>query len=462
MTDIESVIAHIKTREQHALAGLEAFLRIPSISTSVEHAADVYRAAEWAASYLREIGCETVDIMPTDGHPVLFASWMKAGAQAPTLLVYGHTDVQPTDPIEEWESEPFLPEIRGENIYARGATDMKAQIIAFFEAVRACLQASDLSLNIKFLLEGEEEVGSPNLEAFVRANEELLACDVCLNLDAGILAPDVPSLQYGLRGLSYFELRIQGPAADLHSGKFGGAIENPAMVLCELIAGMRDANGLVTLPGFYDNVRPLTKDDRSEMRALPQTEQWWLEKTGVRALPQGMEYTPTERATARPTLDVNGLYGGFSGEGSKTVLPAKAMAKISMRLVPDQTPEQIHQGLLAYLNQNVPPTVTYELVEMTGALPGVIDRQSPAVLAASKALEKVWDKPVQFTRDGGTVPVVNLLKELLGVDTLLFGFGLPDDNPHAPNEKQHLPTFFQGIEAYVRFLCEFESLHVIA
>lgn len=462
MSDIEAAIAHAKTREPQALAGLEAFLRIPSISTSEEHAGDVFRAAEWSASYLRELGCETVNIMPTGGHPVVIASWMKAGARAPTLLVYGHTDVQPVDPIEEWKNDPFIPDIRGESIYARGATDMKAQIVAFFEAVRAILRTSTLPLNIKFILEGEEEIGSPNLDAFVGNNAELLACDVCLNLDAGILAPDIPSLQCGLRGLSYFELRLQGPATDLHSGKFGGAIENPAMVLCELIAGMRDAEGLITLPGFYDHVRPLTEEERSEMRALPQTEQWWLEKSGAKALRQGMQYTPTERATARPTLDVNGLYGGFTGEGSKTVLPAKATAKISMRLVPDQTPEQIHQSLLAYLDQNVPPTVAWELVSLTGALPGAIDRESPAVKAARKALEEVWDKPAQFTRDGGTVPVVNLLKELLGVDSLLFGFGLPDDNPHAPNEKQHLPTFFRGIETYIRFLYEYGSLRATA
>jgi acetylornithine deacetylase/succinyl-diaminopimelate desuccinylase-like protein len=452
VTRIEAAINEIKAREEQALAALDAFLRIPSISTSSEHAADVARAAEWCAATLRELGCQDAEIIPTDGHPILFASWMTAAATAPTILIYGHTDVQPTDPIEEWQNDPFTPEIRGENIFARGATDMKAQIVAFFEALRAILATSELPLNVKFLLEGEEEVGSPNLESFVRSNAELLACDVCVNLDAGILAPDTPSLQCGLRGLSYFELHLQGPAADLHSGKFGGAIENPALVLCELIAGMRDSDGLITLPGFYEEVRQLSDADRAEMAALPLTEQWWLEKTGAPALRQGMAYTATERATARPTLDVNGIYSGFSGEGSKTVLPAKASAKISMRLVPDQTPEQVRQSLLAYLNENVPPTVAWELITMTGALPGMIERESQAVVAATKALEEVWGSKPRFTRDGGTVPVVNLLKEQLGVDSLLFGFGLPDDNPHAPNEKQHLPTFFRGIETYVRFL----------
>jgi acetylornithine deacetylase/succinyl-diaminopimelate desuccinylase-like protein len=286
----------------------------------------------------------------------------------------------------------------------------------------------------------------------------LLASDICVNLDAGILAPETPAIMFGLRGLAYYEIRLQGPKADLHSGKFGGAIENPALVLCELIAGMRDDNGQVTLPGFYDSVRELSMDERREIQRLPQTDAWWLKKTGAPALRQDHPYSATERATSRPTLDVNGLLSGFVGEGSKTVLPAQAMAKISMRLVPDQTPEQVSKGLISYLEANVPPTMTWELEELSSAHPAILNLDSKAVAAASEALQAVWGTPPVFNRDGGTVPVVGLIKELLGVDSLLLGFGLPDDNPHAPNEKQHLPTFYRGIETYIRFMYQYAAM----
>lgn len=453
MSDLLSAITYSEENQQSSLDALIEFLKIPSISALSEHKPDVLAAANWCAAELQNLEMENVEVLPTGGLPVVYGSWLHAGSGATTILVYGHYDVQPIDPIDEWLSQPFDPDIRGENIFARGATDMKAQIVALLKAVEALKNSVGLPVNLKFLFEGEEEVGSPNLEAFIHDNKELLNSDFCLNLDAGILAPDIPSIMFALRGLAYYELHLQGPASDLHSGKFGGAIENPAFVLCDLIAGMRDESGRVMLPGFYDNVRPLSDEERAGLASLPQTEEWWLEQSGAKAIRQE-EYTPTERATARPTLEVNGILSGFTGEGSKTVLPATAMAKISMRLVPDQTPEEVRISLEEYLKENTPPTVTLDLIEMAGCHPGIMDRQTTAVEAASRALETVFGKTPLFTRDGGSVPVVGIIKDLLGIDSLLLGFGLPDDNPHAPNEKQHLPSFYKGIETYIRFMDE--------
>jgi len=451
LSDLSPGLSYLQENKQGALDALIEFLKIPSISSLSEHKDDVQAAANWCATKLGKLGMDHVQVYPTAGHPVVCGSWLHAGNNAPTVLVYGHYDVQPVDPLDEWISRPFSPDIRGENIFARGATDMKAQIVAFLKAVEALKNAGALPINLKFIFEGEEEIGSPNLEAFIQDNTQLLTADFCLNLDAGILAPDIPSIMFGLRGLAYFEIRLQGPAADLHSGKFGGAIENPAFVLCDLIAGMKDESGKVTLPGFYDNVKPLSNEERAGMASLPQTEEWWLEQSGAKALPQE-EFTPTERATARPTFEVNGILSGFTGEGSKTVLPASAMAKISMRLVPDQTPEQVRLSLEEYLKDKTPPTVTLKLIEWAGCNPGIMDRETAAVKAASAALETVFRKAPLFTRDGGSVPVVGIIKDLLGIDSLLLGFGLPDDNPHAPNEKQHLPSFYRGIETFIRFM----------
>jgi acetylornithine deacetylase/succinyl-diaminopimelate desuccinylase-like protein len=327
---------------------------------------------------------------------------------------------------------------------------MKGQIVALLKAVESLVHTTGLPVNIKFMLEGEEEVGSPNLAAFIKKHKDLLSCDFCLNGDGSILDPDTPALTFSLRGLAYFELRIQGAARDLHSGMFGGAVDNPALVLCKLIAGMRDERGQVTLPGFYDKVRLLSDSERAELVAMPDS--WWLEQTGTKQLFGEQGYTPSERATIRPTFDVNGLLSGFTGEGSKTVLPAKAMAKISMRLVPDQRPEEIQTALEEYLQANTPPTVTWELEELSSCLPSISERDSKWVHAADQAFAAVWGKSPVFTRSGGSVPVVGLIQDLLGVESLIMGFGLPDDNLHAPNEKQHLPNFYRGIETYIRFL----------
>ena len=452
MSARSSAIEWARSHQADALEDFKTILRIPSISTLPENNEDVERAAEWITENLRELGCEVAKTIETGGHPVVYAEWLEAESDKPTILVYGHYDVQPPEPLEEWESDPFDPQVRGENLYARGASDMKGQMIAFLTAVKAIQSTSRLPVNLKFMFEGEEEVGSPHLADFIHEHKDMLSSTFCLNCDSGILDPETPSLTYALRGLSYFELRLQGARSDLHSGLFGGAIDNPANVLCQLIAGMRDASGRVTLPGFYDDVRPLTDEDREEMVAKPDS--WWLEQTGVPVLFGEEGYTAAERATARPTLDVNGLLSGFTGEGSKTVLPAKAMAKFSMRLVPDQDPNKIKTIVETYLTENAPPTVTWELEDLSSCFPSISERDSASVRAATRAFEKVWGKAPVFQRQGGSVPVVGIIQELLGLESLIMGFGLPDDNLHAPNEKQHIPTFYRGIETYIHYLFE--------
>jgi acetylornithine deacetylase/succinyl-diaminopimelate desuccinylase-like protein len=451
MSRYDDAIEYARTNRDRSLHSLMDMLRIPSISTLPEHIPDMHRAAEWLVQRLTALGFEGARTLPTARHPVVYAESRKAGPAAQTILFYGHYDVQPTDPLDLWRTDPFDPVIDGDNLYARGASDMKGQVVAHLAAIEAILNTGPLPVNLKFMLEGEEEIGSPSLPAFIEQNRALLQSDFCLNGDSGILAADTPALTIALRGLAYFEINVQGPSGDMHSGGFGGAVDNPALVLCQVIAGMRDAQGVIQLPGFYDQVRPLTARDRDEMARLPTDEAWWLGQTGAPKLDGEAGYTSTERATARPTLDVNGFLTGFTGEGSKTVLPAKAMAKVSMRLVPDQDPKDIRAGFEAYLQQHMPPTVTWSIIEHASCRPSIIDMDARPVAAAARALETVWGKAPLYARTGGSVPVVGQIKDLLGIDSMLMGFGLPDDNLHAPNEKQHIPTFHKGTEAFIRF-----------
>jgi len=308
-----------------------------------------------------------------------------------------------------------------------------------------------LPVNVKFLIEGEEEIGSPHLKTFITKHKELLSSSFCLNLDSGIISAELPSISYALRGLAYFELRLFGPDHDLHSGMFGGVIHNPAQVLCELIAGMHDQNGRVTLPGFYEKVRQIDTNERAELSRLPLDEDFFLKNSGAPALYGENGYTPVERVGARPTLEVNGLLSGYTGEGSKTVLPSTAMAKISMRLVPDQNPDEVHQHLLQYLETHAPSTVRWEVTSMTGSSASIVDRNHPAILALSQAQESIWGVKPVFKREGGTVPVVAQMLEILNTNSIISGFGLPDDNAHAPNEKIHLPTWYRGIDTIILF-----------
>ncbi len=433
------------------LAELQDFLRIPSISTLSEHKPDMQRCAEWVAAQLEGIGLQNVEIMPTSGHAVVYGEWVRAPGK-PTVLVYGHYDVQPVDPLDEWTAGPFEPTVRDDGyLYARGASDMKGQVHACLKALEALLAHDELAVNVKVMVEGEEEIGSPSLSVFMRAHAEKLKCDVALNADSGIIEKNLPSLIYGLRGLAYFELWVHGPDHDLHSGTFGGTILNPAQALCELIAGMHDTDGRITLPGFYDKVRALSDEERAELRRLPHDDAVWLKMTGAPALYGEKGFTTVERFGARPTLEINGLYSGFIGEGSKTVLPAKAMAKISMRLVPYQDPAEVEQQLRAYLEQRAPQTVRWELKALAGGPAAIIPRDTAYIQAAVAALEATFGVRPVFELAGGSVPVVVLTKQILGVDSIMLGFGLRDDNIHSPNEKQSLPNYYRGIETYIRF-----------
>jgi len=426
-------------------------LRIPCISTLPDRRDDVRRAAEWLADELRRLGIEKAEVLKTPGHPIVHGEWLHAPGK-PTVLVYGHYDVQPVDPLDEWVSDPFDPVERDGNLYARGASDMKGSIVAFLKAVESLRASDGLPINLRFLFEGEEEIGSPNLPDFISNNRDMLGADVALNCDGQILRPDLPSLTYALRGLAYFEIEIVGPKQDLHSGMFGGAVHNPAQVLCELIAGMHDADNRVTLPGFYDRVRPLDDEERAALAGNPVTDEDWKALAGVKALWGEKGYTATECTGARPTLEVNGIISGFTGEGAKTVLPARAMAKVSTRLVADQDPAAIHGQLCAYLRAHAPETVSWEVRELSHGDGAIMDRRSPFMQAAVRALRETFGTGPVFKREGGSVPVVAMMQKQLGFDSIMMGFGLPDDNIHAPNEKQHLPTWRRGIEAYIRFL----------
>lgn len=448
---LENALAFARANQQRFIDELAEFVRIPSVSTDPNAKPEMQRAAEFVAGQLRTLGFERVQIYPTPRHPVVYGERLDAGPGRPTVLIYGHYDVQPAEPLELWHSPAFEPTVRGENLFGRGASDMKGQVMVSLKAAEAWMNNGGLPVNVKFVVEGEEEIGSPNLEAFIAAHKDLLACDVAINPDTGMIGAEVPTITYGLRGLAYFEIRLSGPDHDLHSGVFGGAVHNPAQVLCELIAGMHDAQGRITLPGYYDSVRPLSAEERAELARLPMDENFFRQQTGAPALHGEAGYTSVEQVGGRPTLEVNGLLSGFTGEGSKTVLPAKAMAKISMRLVPDQDPEQVHQQLLAYLRQNAPKTVKWEVIKMASGPASITDRHLPAVTALSNALEATWGKRPVFKREGGSVPVVSQMQRILGVESVLTGFGLPDDNLHAPNEKVHLPTYLRGIEAFIRF-----------
>lgn len=448
----DAALRYAEVNRDRFLEDLKTLVRIPSISTDPDARQDMIHTAEWIANHLRQIGMTHVAVYPTDGHPVVYGENLHAGSGKSTVLIYGHYDVQPAEPLGLWNTPPFEPTQVGENLYGRGASDMKGQVIASLSAIESLLHEDCLPVNIKLLIEGEEEIGSPSLSDFITSQRQLLSCDYAINPDTGMLAEDIPTITYGLRGLAYFEIRLSGPEHDLHSGLYGGVVQNPAEVLCELIAGMKDEQGRVLLPGFYDKVQPLLDDERNELAQLPVDEFFYLNKTGAPMLFGEAGFTPAERVGGRPTLEVNGLLSGFTGEGSKTVIPAKAMAKISMRLVPDQDPLEVHQQLEKYLGQKSPPTVKWEVINLAGGPASVTDRNLPAVKALEKALEATWGKRPVYKREGGSVPVVAQMQEILGVPSVLTGFGLPDDNLHAPNEKLHLPTFFRGIDALIRFI----------
>lgn len=429
-------------------AELIELLHIPSISHDLAYKEEMNKAADWLADKLRSMGINNVEILPTAGHSVVYGEWLNGGASAPTVLVYGHYDVQSPEPLADWVSQPFEPDIRNENLYARGASDMKGQTLAAVNAVEAVVKTENLPINIKFLIEGEEEIGSKHLNEFLVTHREKLACDFSLNTDAGGMPDaDTPSICYALRGGTVFLLQIFGPSQDIHSGEYGGVVQNPIHVLSKLIADLHDENGHVTLPGFYDRVQKLDEEERAELARLPFNEEFLLKHSGAPALWGEPDYLPAERIGARPTMEVV----QFEAGQPKSAIPAKATARLSFRLVPDQDPAEVHEQLRRYLSTHAPPTVKWDLDFLGGGHAVITNRKSPEVFAMKDALQTVFGKRPIFQRAGGGIGAVLMFKQVLGIDSVLTGFSLFDDNFHGPNEKLHLPTWKKGMAALVHF-----------
>jgi len=455
---MDTVIDFINVNRDRYLDELKALLAIPSISALPQHAADVKRCAEWCGDEMRRIGLQNVRLIDTPGNPVVYGDWLGADG-APTILFYGHYDVQPVDPLELWESPPFDATIRDGEIYARGSADDKGQVFMHFKAIEAHLkQNGRLPVNIKIILEGEEEVGSAHLDDFIRAHKSELGANVVVISDSAMFDRGVPSICYGLRGLVYFQIDLRGSKTDLHSGSFGGAVANPAMVLAQVLAQMKDRGGRVKIPGFYDDVVPLTDEERKAWNTLPFNEKKYKKDFGVPKLFGESGYTTLERTWARPTFEINGLLSGFTGEGAKTVLPAVSMAKVSMRLVPNQSPDTIAKLFEEYLKKITPKTVELKVTRMHGGKPWMTAYDNPFVQAAGRAIEKGFGKAPVFTREGGSIPVVSTFQEELGLPSVLFGVGLPDENAHAPNEKLDVSNFHNGIIASAILYQEIASI----
>jgi acetylornithine deacetylase/succinyl-diaminopimelate desuccinylase-like protein len=451
---MNSILPYLDSNKERYLRELKDFLAIQSISSQSAHNADMKRCAEWTAAQMRTIGLNNVQIMETPGHPVVFGEWMGAPGK-PTVLLYGHYDVQPVDPVNLWTSPPFEATVRDGNLYARGTSDDKGQVFIHLKAIEAFLRnKGSLPINMKMLIEGEEEVGSTHLDDFVRDHKELLKADLVLISDSSMFAKGVPSVCYGLRGLAYMEVEVTGPNSDLHSGSFGGSVHNPIQALSEMIASLHDKNGRITIEGFYNSVRTLTTAERDAYKKLPWSDTKYAKQLGVKRLYGEKGFTTLERLWARPTLECNGIWGGYTGEGAKTVLPAKAFAKISMRLVPDQTSEKAAALFERHLRKIAPKTVTVRVKALHGGEPAITPIHSPGVEAAVAALEKGFGKKPLYQREGGSIPIVVQFKRILGLDTVLLGFGLPDENAHAPNEFINLDNFFGGIRTSAHFYNE--------
>ncbi len=444
------VKSYIDSNKQRFLDELFDLLRIPSVSADSKHKGDVRKAAEFLAERFKETGVDAVEICETKGHPIVYAEKI-IDPSKPTVLVYGHYDVQPPDPLDLWTSPPFEPVIKDEKIYARGSCDDKGQVYMHVKAFETMMKLDQLPCNVKFMVEGEEEVGSDNLGEFVKANKEKLKADVILISDTAIISLDHPSITVGLRGLSYMEVEVTGPNRDLHSGVYGGAVANPINVLCDMISSLHDSHGRVTIPGFYDKVAELTAAERTAMNKAPFDLDEYKKDLAIDDIKGEDGYTTLERTGIRPTLDVNGIWGGYTGEGAKTVLPSKAHAKISMRLVPNQVSSEITELFTNHFNSIAPKSVNVKVTAHHGGEPAVTPTGSEAYLAASKAFEEVWNKKPIPTRDGGSIPIVALFKKELGLDTVLMGFGLDSDAIHSPNEHYGIKNFLLGIETIVSF-----------
>jgi len=443
---MDALTQYLEQNRDRFVDDLKAALRIPSISAQPDHRDDVKACAQHIADHLKSLGMTRVEVVPTAGHPVVYAEWLGAPGK-PTALVYGHYDVQPPDPLELWDTPPFEPTIRNGNLHARGAVDDKGQVYMHLKAIEAHMTVNGrLPINLKLVIEGEEEVGSESLAAFLKSRRKELDADVIVVSDTAMLGPDQPALCYGLRGILYTQIEVRGPAHDLHSGHFGGAVMNPGNALSVIIAGLKDADGHITIPGFYDRVRELSKAERESFARIPFDEKGYLGEAGAPAW-GGKGYSTLERITVRPTLDVNGLWGGYQGEGSKTVLPSFAAAKVSMRLVPDQNPDELYPAVEAHVKKLAPPGVSVRLLNLHGAMPFLIDPEHPSLQAARRALARAWSKPAVMIREGGSIPVMATFQETHALPSILMGFGLDDDQVHAPNEKFTLSCFHGGTKS---------------
>lgn len=446
----DAVMATVDRNQERYLEELHQLLSIPSISALSEHSNDMLRCAAWLREKMRALGLRHAEVMETGGHPVVYGEWRHPEPGQPTVLVYGHYDVQPVDPVDLWDSPPFEPEVRGGRLYARGAADDKGQFHMHLAAVHTLLsETGELPVNLKFLIEGEEEIGSEHLDEFIEANQGMLACDVAVISDTSFFAHGLPSITYGLRGMTYMQLDVAGPNSDLHSGSFGGSVMNPAEAVARIVAGLKDDHGRILVPGFYDKVRELTERERQEFRQLPFDEEEQARNLGVSEMYGEEGYSTLERVWARPTLEVNGIWGGFTGEGSKTVLPAEAHAKISCRLAPDQDPNEIYELVENYVQGICPPGVRVRVQHMHGGRPALVPFDHPVLQAASRAVERGFGQKPVFIREGGSIPVVATFAQLLGVPTVLMGVGLPDENAHAPNEWLLLENYLGGIRSAV-------------
>jgi acetylornithine deacetylase/succinyl-diaminopimelate desuccinylase-like protein len=446
-------LSFAQQNQQRFLDELKSLLRIPSVSTLPEHKPDIQRAAGFVADELKRIGFENVAVIATAGHPLIYADWLHAAGK-PTALAYAHYDVQPPDPLDEWISPPFEPAERNHNLYARGAVDDKGQLWMQVKAFESLFMSNNgrLPVNMRVLYEGEEEVGGESIEKYVRENPAKLKADFALVCDTELFAPDLPTLCVGLRGLVYTELECQGAATDLHSGIYGGAAPNPLFALCEIVTKLKDASGKILIPGFYDTVKAPTEDELKAWKALPFDEEHYRKtEVGSTVLTGEPGYSVLYRTWARPTLEVHGMPGGFTGTGAKTVIPARASAKISVRLVPDQDADDILAKYTKFVNSLVPKGVQVKIKVHSKGPASVVSTDNDFVAAANQALREVFKKETVYIRSGGSIPIVAQFQKYLGLPSVMMGLGLPDDNLHAPNEKFHIPNFYHGIESLIRF-----------
>lgn len=455
---MEKVLSFINANKKNYIEELKDYLRIPSISTTAAHKKDLKDCANFVSKKLKDAGCKKVKIIPTEGHPLVYGELI-SDPKKPTVLIYGHYDVQPVDPLKLWKSPPFEPVIKDGKIWARGANDNKGQNLVHIKSVEAFTKTkTELPVNIKYIVEGEEEIGSDNLEKFLKQNKSLLSCDAVLISDTSLYAPGLPTINYGLRGLCYMEVTVTGPNKDLHSGTFGGTVANPINELARIISQLQDKNGKIKIPGFYKDVKRLTKKEKENYDKLKFSQKEYAKELGVKELFGEKGYTTLERMSARPTLDCNGIIGGFTEEGAKTVLPSTATAKISMRLVPDQTPKEIAKLFTKYIKEIAPKSVKIEIKELHGGLPIVIPLDSPAMKAASKAASRAFGKETVYSREGGSIPIVVEFAKQLKAPTILMGLGLDTDNIHSPNEHFSLDSFEKGIYASAYFFEEFAKI----